>query len=97
MGRPPTRAGGVTSVRGIVFGRPGETLLVDLYSSPSPDPSGFGEGRVYLGTVAVVVSSTGVGSFTFSTTEAFPSEWVAATATRKDTGDTSEFSNVVWE
>jgi titin len=90
---PPIRAGGVTTISGIVFGRPGETLLVDLYSSPTRDPSGFGEGRVYLGTVEVPVPSSGVGTFTFEMSAVSVGRWVTATATRKDTGDTSEFSN----
>jgi titin len=90
---PPIRAGGITTISGIVFGRPGETLLVDLYSSPAPDPSGFGEGQVYLGTVEVPMPSTGVGTFTFETSAVSIGSWVTATATRKDTGDTSEFSN----
>jgi hypothetical protein len=92
---PTSRAGGVTTISGSVFGRAGEGLLVDLYSSPTRDPSGFGEGRVFLGTVEVPVLSTGTGTFTFATSAVSVGRWVTATATRKDTGDTSEFSS--WE
>ena len=89
-----TDAAGIT-FGGTLRGRPGETLVVDLYLSPTADGSGFGEGRYFLGTVLVAVNEFGDGTFIFRTGR-LPRGWaLSATATRKDTGDTSEFSKVV--
>jgi hypothetical protein len=82
-------------VTGTIVGRPGETLLIDLYVNPTSDPSGFGEGRYYLGTVIVALDADGNGTFTIRA-GLLPRGWaLSATATRKDTHDTSEFSKIV--
>jgi hypothetical protein len=88
-------SGGRTQIAGTVRGRPGETLIVDVYASLEPDPSGRGEGQFYLGTVIVPLDATGFGTFALDPIF-LPRGWVVtATATRKDTRDTSEFSVAV--
>jgi hypothetical protein len=68
---------------------------VDVYASPAADPSGNGEGQSYLGTVTVPLDETGFGTFAMEPL-LLPRGWVVtATATRKDTRDTSEFSAAV--
>ena len=87
--------GGRTQVAGTVRGRPGETLIVDVYLSPTADPSGNGEGRFYLGTAIVPLDETGFGTFALEPLLLSRGWAVTATATRKDTRDTSEFSAAV--
>jgi hypothetical protein len=88
-----TLAGG--RLNGTIVGRPGETLIIDVYASPTADSSGFGEGRFYLGTVLVALDVSGNGSFSLDL-PLLPHGWIiSATATRKDTHDTSEFSKIV--
>jgi len=82
-------AGG-TTVAGTLESTPGTLFLLDFYASDVKDPSGFGEGAVYLGDVAV--TTDGGGGALFGVT--FPSvkgNFVTATAT-SGSGDTSEFS-----
>ena len=85
-------AGGLTRVTGVVVGEPGTTRLVQVFADPG-DPSGYGEGAFYLGTVAVVIAPVGFGAFTFDSPMPVADGLViTATATDAD-GNTSEFSN----
>ena len=68
------------------------TYTIDFYASGLADPSGFGEGQVYLGSVDVTTNPDGQGSFTAILP---PVELglnvITATATDAN-GSTSEFS-----
>ncbi len=80
--------------------RPGANVIVDLYGlsqtivnvSEGPDPLGFGEGEIYLG--SVVPPPT--GDFSFALAHGLPAgfPFVSATATNIADGSTSEFSAV---
>jgi hypothetical protein len=75
--------------------RPDTTYSVDVYLSPSCDPSGFGEGQQYLDSLAVTTDPSGLAAFALDLAgQASPGEAITATATSPD-GDTSEFSNCV--
>ena len=37
---------------------PGTTFTIEFFSSPSADPSGFGQGQTYLGSATVTTPST---------------------------------------
>jgi hypothetical protein len=84
---------GETLVTGTLHSAPNTTYTLDFYASATADPSGYGEGQRYLG--SVVVKTDGSGNFLFVgelpavTTRG---EVVTATATNQSTGDTSEFS-----
>ena len=56
------------------------------------DPSGHGEGFLFLGTTTITTNSGGDKSFAFATAQLAPGQLVTATATNTVTGDTSEFS-----
>jgi hypothetical protein len=71
---------------------------VDLFSSPAADPSGFGEGQAWIGSVNVTTDATGNATFN----QDFPGSLtvgsvVTATATGTGTGGsgTSEFSAAI--
>jgi hypothetical protein len=69
----------------------GTSFSIELFASPTCDPSGHGEGQMYLGFVSVTTNSSGNGSFSFTGTP--PSGWfVTATATNLGDNSTSEFS-----
>ncbi len=57
--------GGVTTVTGTITAAASQTYQVDFYSSPTADGSGYGEGKVFLGTENVTTNGAGAGSFTF--------------------------------
>jgi VCBS repeat-containing protein len=91
-----TNGNGSTTVQGSLSSTPGQSFDVHFYASPAADPSGFGEGRRFLGETSV---SDGDGDgaipLTFLTSPALSSgQRVTATATSAG-GDTSEFSNAV--
>lgn len=70
------------------------TFIIQFFSSSQnqKDPSGFGEGKTFLGQKAVTTNRNGNASFDFSTSAASAGDFITATATSKARGDTSEFS-----
>jgi hypothetical protein len=65
---------------------------LDFYGSSSCDPSGYGEGQVYLGSDSVTTNGSGNASFITNLSVSPPAgSSVTATATDPD-GNTSEFS-----
>ncbi|MCC6905763.1 MAG: tandem-95 repeat protein [Anaerolineae bacterium] len=83
----------------IVDGRlrslPDAAYDIDLYNSTTCDPSTFGEGEGYLGTVAASTDARGDMYFSASLSPAVAlNQYITATATSAD-GATSEFSQCV--
>jgi hypothetical protein len=90
-------AGGTTNdVEGSLASVPNTTFSIDFFSSPTPDPSGRGQGQNYLGSTTITTNSTGNGSISFDLATNIPvGYWVTATATNQSTGDSSAFSDAV--
>ncbi len=81
-----------TIVAGQLNSVPDSSFFIDLYRSPTADPTGYGEGKTWLGTASVMTDVSGVASFALTNTAGnYAGEYVAATATAS-LGDTSEFS-----
>jgi hypothetical protein len=81
-------------VRGKLHSAPNTTFTLDFYASATADPSGFGEGQRYLGSVVVTTDANGNAQFQVVLSAATTGgEVISATAT-DPTGDTSEFSAV---
>jgi len=71
-------------------------FVVDFYTGAACDPSGNGQGRTYIGSVAVTTDAAGDASIAASLpANAAEGEVVTATATEVATGNTSEFSACV--
>lgn len=88
-----TIAGTGVRIVGTLATNPSSTLTLEFFASPACDPSGFGEGREFLGTTAVVTDAAGNASFDVILPAAVaPGSFVTATATRDASGATSEFS-----
>ena len=66
------------------------TYTIDVYENAACDPSGNGEGAIWLGSFDATVSSG--GGFSGNVAAVANSMWVSATAT-DSTGNTSEFSD----
>ncbi len=84
--------GGSIIVSGALNSAASQPYTLRFFASPSCDPSGYGEGQAYLGSLAVTTDASGAAAFS----GAFPlppggSLWVAATAS-DSLGSTSEFS-----
>lgn len=80
-------------ITGRLDGTPNHTFAVDVYLNETADPSGYGEGQIYVGSFDV---NTNSGVATFQQTLTIPADakgtFVTATATDNASGSTSEFS-----
>lgn len=86
---------GDTRIRGKLNSTRGKKFTVQIFSSSQADPSGFGEGETFLGAKTVKTNRKGKASFAFTVGLPPGQNIITATATRKSTGDTSEFSKSV--
>src|SRR5204862_6286177 len=82
-----------------LMSEPSRSYRVEFFGSPLADPSGYGEGRSYLGTVNATTDANGTASGTF-TAATLPAGNVYFTATASqltgaNSGVTSEFSPAV--
>src|SRR6185295_16226224 len=86
---------GITTIYGELTTSGNATYRLEFFLSDSADPSGYGEGQIFLGSTLVTVHGNGSESFT----AAFPitatyTQFVTATATDPE-NNTSEFSQAV--
>ncbi len=80
-----------SEIKGTLNSTPSTSFVVELFSNASCDPSGFGEGRTFIGGVNVTTDGLGNGSFTYAGAGPLAlGEQVTATARRGN--ETSEFS-----
>ena len=84
---------GVTTISGQLSSSANTTFHVELFLNDAADPSGYGEGQTFLGSVPVATADNGIGSFTvhFSIAANF-TQFVTATAT-DPLNNSSEFSH----
>lgn len=81
------------SIAGSLNSLPSQQFSVEFFASPSADPSGHGEGKVFLGARDVTTDASGNASFSATLPVGAPAGWfISATATHLATGNTSEFA-----
>ena len=85
-------AGGATTIYGTLNSTANRGFLVDVYRNTIPDPSGHGEGQVYVGKANLTTDAGGNGFFALAAAGALTGQYFTATATDATTGDTSEFA-----
>jgi CSLREA domain-containing protein len=85
-----------TTINGSFDSRPETEFVIEFFYSDAKDPSGNGEGQVFLDTWTVTTDACGhYDLVNFNPNTAVPAgKWITATATDPD-GNTSEFSNAV--
>lgn len=84
-----------TSVQGKLNSNPNTKFEIDFYASDAADPSGYGEGKVYLGSVfQLTTDASGNLTFNFVADGSFSGKYISAVATSA-AGNSSEFSKVV--
>jgi hypothetical protein len=87
------QAGATTHVSGTLNSTASSTFTLDFYSSAAIDPSGFGEGQRWLGSIVVSTDAAGNAAFNGALLAATATgEFVTATATDA-AGNTSEISS----
>jgi hypothetical protein len=90
-----TTSGGIVSVSGLLASRPSTAYTLEFFSNTECDPSGYGEGRTYLGAWTVQTNESGNADFLASLNFSVPlGSLITATAT-DPYGNTSEFSACV--
>ncbi len=88
-------AGSTTQVVATLNSAPSASFLISFYESPQADPSGYGQGQVYLGSTTVTTDVSGNATVTLDLpVPTSGGEVLTATAT-DSIGDTSEFSQAV--
>ena len=84
-----------TKVAGILAAQANTSFTLEFFSNTDCNPSGYGEGEVFLGTSVVVTDGAGNANFTAHLDAAVaPGQYLAATAT-DPRGNTSPFSQCV--
>ncbi len=89
---------GGTTINGTLESTPStrkkkRTFIIQFFSNPAADPSGYGEGQTLIGQMEVKTDRRGMAPFSFAPSQTVPEgRFITATATNKATGDTSEFS-----
>jgi titin len=83
---------GTTRVKGSLDSAANTTFTLDFYANATADPSGYGQGQIYLGSATVTTNALGKARFSVDLSVATSrGEFVSATAT-DPSGNTSEFS-----
>lgn len=86
-------SGGQTIIQGTINTTANDRLTLQFFSSSAADPSGFGEGKTYVGETTVDTNLDGNTNFSFTPDASLAAgQVVTATATSTFTSDTSEFS-----
>ncbi|HLF65690.1 MAG TPA: T9SS type A sorting domain-containing protein [Saprospiraceae bacterium] len=80
-----------TTVTGIVESTPNMELTLSFYANKACDPSDFGEGEIFLGTMKVMTDVDGATDFVFASDIPSVGSFITATCTNDDRS-TSEFS-----
>jgi hypothetical protein len=87
-----TTNGGSTTIGGTLDSTPSTAFRIELFSSPSCDPSGAGEGKFFLGSVDTTTDVAGHAIYSSSVPALPVGQAVTATATSQANEDSSEFS-----
>jgi hypothetical protein len=91
-----TGSGGIITVTGTLNSTPDTDFVIDFYSSPSCDPSGYGEGATTLSKEAFMTNHGGDALIDFSFSGSIPGgHYITAIALPSAGGGTSEFSACV--
>jgi hypothetical protein len=83
---------GTTTVQGTLTAAPNTTYTVEFFANTVCDPSGFGEGQTFLGSITVTTDNTGSATFSVPLLGVLSGQFITATAT-DPSNNTSEFSN----
>jgi hypothetical protein len=82
---------GPATVTGTLASTPNTMFRIELFSTDSPDPTGYGQAETFVGAVSVTTDASGNASFTANVNLPQGQDYVTATAT-DPSGNTSEFS-----
>src|SRR5262249_36950428 len=77
-----TSLGGTRTITGVLISSSLTGFVLQFFSNTACDPSGFGEGRTFIGSTTVFTSPTGLASFTVTFSTPVPAgQFITAIAT----------------
>jgi hypothetical protein len=81
-------------IRGKLKSQPLQNYTIEFFASPAADPTGYGEGKIFVGSTKVRTDSFGIATFkpSFLSPKIGKGWGCTATATLEPDGSTSEFS-----
>ena len=80
------------TVAGSLDSTPSSAFTIDFYASSACDPSGFGEGEVFIGSTGVTTDGAGFALFSTTMPVVVSPGWVVTATATDALGSTSEFS-----
>ncbi|MBX7093099.1 MAG: gliding motility-associated C-terminal domain-containing protein [Flavobacteriales bacterium] len=94
------QCGAGVNIAGSFYGNAGITYRIDFYQLNASDPSGYGEGDLWLNSILVTPSVTGTNTFTYAHAATLPLGTLISATLSEQVGaggyyHTSEFSAVV--
>ena len=89
-----SNSGGMTNITGKLNSAASTIYRIEFFANDAIDPSGYGEGQIFLGFKNVTTNGSGNVSFTQTFSQIAAGQQVTATATAP-TGNTSEFSGAL--
>ncbi|MDW8309206.1 MAG: right-handed parallel beta-helix repeat-containing protein, partial [Verrucomicrobiales bacterium] len=81
-----------TLLQGKLHSTPARPFTIELFRNAAADPSGYGEGDIFVARTNVTTDAAGNATFDLIVPGDWSGWWFTATATDQITGDTSEFS-----
>jgi titin len=82
-----------TVIEGVLLAAPSTTYTIEFFASPTPDPSGFGQGQTFLKRITMVATDAfGLATFIVRLPAVPAGQFITATATDAN-NDTSAFSS----
>jgi hypothetical protein len=83
------------TVTGTLTSAPNTTFTLEIFANSALDPSGFGQGEQFLGSVQVTTDADGMASFTLTLSTAVEPGWFLTATVTDAANNTSPFSAAV--
>jgi hypothetical protein len=87
-----TAGAGTTTIVGTFNSSPSATFMLEFFSSVTCDPSGNGEGEIFIGSAQVITDAGGNAAFNVVLPVSVPAGQVVTATATDSTNNTSEFS-----
>jgi len=87
--------GSAVTVTGTLNAAPSATFNLDFFVKSTSDPTGYGQGKTYLGSTSVTTDATGAATFTITFTNVPAGQNIFSATATDASGNTSEFAKDV--
>lgn len=88
-------SGSTTSISGVLNSSASTAYQIQVFADSQCDPSGFGEGRYFLGQTTITTGASGSGSFALTVGGSLTPGWIVTATATDPAGNSSAFSACV--